>query len=368
MILFALGAACMVASIGSAVVIAKGGGGDARKDKLHVCFDRAKLYIRQRIEEKWVFTYPTVDGQEEFKEYKEYTFTLPIGVDPDRVFKSYWVFKQGFGEHIDIIGDTATFKLKVYNKGLEQFDYNVLDVPTAGIRLPIIVGRSREGWEVYDMVENPHLLIAGETGSGKSTHIRALLTTLIHTKSPDELQLYLADMKRSEFHLFRNVPHVVEVVTETERLIEVLKELDIEMKHRGNLCDQYEVSHVDDLPFKMPYIIVCVDEVALLKKEKEIMRILEDITAIGRALSTFAILSLQRPDAEVLNGKLKQNLTVRMAFKHADGINSRITLGCEGAEDIKASESGLMLYKRDGIKRVQSPYLSLVEAKKLLKG
>ena len=108
--------------------------------------------------------------------------------------------------------------------------------------------------------------------------------------------------------------------------------------------------------------------VALLKKEKEIMRILEDVTAIGRALSTFAVLSLQRPDAEVLNGKLKQNLTVRMAFKHADGINSRITLGCEGAEDIKASESGLMLYKRDGIKRVQSPFLSLMEAKKLLKG
>lgn len=364
MILFTLGAALMVAGFGGALISGKSS--EPKKDKLSICFQRAKLYLKNKVDDQWVYMYPAVNGHEQFKDHEEYTFTLPIGLDPERVTKYYWVFRQGFGEHIDIVGDTSTFVLKVYNSGIAQFEFNLLDIPLDGYRLPIVVGRSREGWEVYDMVENPHLLIAGETGSGKSTHLRALLTTLIKEKTVDELQLYLADMKRSEFHVFRGCDQVKEVITDPKRLGEVLEVISAEMQYRGDLCDQHEVSHIDDLPEKLPYIVVAIDEVALLKKEKVTMAMVEDISSIGRALGVFIIVSMQRPDAQVLDGKLKQNLTVRMAFKHADGINSRITLGCEGAEDIKASESGLMLYKRDGIKRVQSPYLSLEKAKELL--
>ncbi|WP_239632976.1 FtsK/SpoIIIE domain-containing protein [Paenibacillus sp. H1-7] len=364
MILFTLGAAMVVGSAVGCIVTYKKP--DTERDKLHTCFARAKLYIKNRADDQWVYTYPSVNSHEQFKEHEEYTFTLPIGLDPERIYKYYWVFKQGFGENIDLIGDTSKFTLKVYNSGIHQFDYNLLDIPLDGYRLPIVVGRSREGWEVYDMVDYPHLLVAGETGSGKSTQLRSIISTLILSKHPDELQLYLADMKRSEFHLFRGIEHVQEVVTEVKDLKRVLSFIAEEMQRRGDLCDEHEVSHIDDLPDQLPYIILAIDEVALLKKEKACMAMVEDISSIGRALGVFLIVSMQRPDHQVLDGKLKQNLTARMAFKHADGINSRITIGCEGAEDIKASERGLMLFKLDGIKRVQGPYLDLEEAKKLL--
>ena len=365
MILFTLGAACLMASAGGLMILPKGG--STPKDTLHTCFTRARLFIRQRNDKDWVYTYPAVNGHEVFDDRQEYTFTLPIGVDPERVYKSYWVFKQGFGPHIDIEGDSSMFTMKVFNKGIAQFDYNLLDIPLDGLHLPIVVGRTRAGWEVYDMVENPHLLIAGETGSGKSTQLRAIITTLILTKTPDELELYLADLKRSEFHVFKNSPHVKAVVNDKTELQPVLEYISLEMKRRGDLCDQYEVSNVIDLPFKLPFILLAIDEVALLKKDKKLMPLIEDIAAVGRALSVQLIISMQRPDAKLLESGLKSNLTVRMAFKHADDTNSRITLNVSGAEDIKDEERGLMLLKHNGLKKVQGPFLSLMEAKRLLK-
>lgn len=364
MILFTLGTALMVAGFGGAIISKKGK--EPKRDKLHVCFQRAKLYLKNKADDIWVYTYPTVNSHEQFKEHEEYTFTLPIGLDPDRVTKYYWVFRQGFGEHIDIVGDTSTFVLKVYNSGIEQFPYDLLDIPLDGYHLPIVAGRSREGWEVIDMVYNPHLLEAGETGSGKSTHLRQALTTLILTKKPSELELYLADLKRSEFHLFRGIKHVKAVVNDKAELQKVLVHISAELVKRGDLCDEYEVSNIIDLPFKIPFILLAIDEVALLKKDKKLMPMIEDIAAIGRALGVFLILSMQRPDSKLLESGLKSNMTVRMAFKHEDAINSRITLDCDGAE--KLTTKGLMLLKCNGIKQVQSPYLGLNEAKKLLRG
>ena len=365
MILFALGAACMVASIGSVVVLSKVGG-STPKDTLHTCFTRARLFIRQRNDKDWVYTYPSVNGHEVFDDRQEYTFTLPIGVDPERLHKYIWVFEQGFGPHIDLVGDAATFTMRVYNKGLAQFDYNFSDIPLDGLHLPIVAGRSREGWEVYDMVENPQLLIAGETGSGKSTELRAILTTLILHKEPDELELYLADLKRSEFHLFRGIDHVKAVVNNRDDLKKVLDHVAKQLVIRGELCDEYEVANIVDLPFKIPFIIVAIDEVALLKKFKPIMMIVDDLAAAGRALGIFLILSMQRPDSKLLESGIKGNMTVRMAFKHADDTNSQVTLDSSGAEELTVK--GSMLLKREGLKRVQSPYLSLMEAKRLLKG
>lgn len=368
MVLGMIGAALMVTGFGGAYVVKKYDVPEtAQKDRLTTCFHRAKLYLRQRGEQGWTHTYPQVTSETKHDDHEEYCFTLPIGLDPNQVYKHLWVFRQGFGEHIDITGDTSKFTMRVYGKGLDQFAYNLLDIPLEGLQLPVVVGKSREGWVVYDMVENPHLLLAGETGSGKSTELRAILTTMILTKKPAELELYLADLKRSEFHLFKGVEHVKSVTVDKKGLSVTLSYISAEMQRRGDLCDEYGVSHVTDLPFKVPFIVLAIDEVALLKKDKKLMPLIEDIAAVGRALSVFLICSLQRPDARLLESGLKSNLTVRMAFKHADSINSHITIGTAGAEDIKDSERGLMLLKHNGLKKVQSPYLSLPEAKKLLK-
>lgn len=367
MILFALGAACVVASIGSAVVMAKGGGGDARKDKLMTCFDRAKLYLKQKVDGKDIYIYPTVSQKVKLHDHEAFYFNLPIGVNPKRIQSYMWVFKQGFGDYAEIEGESSMFILRAFKAPIQPFDYNYEEIPLDH-KLPIVIGRTRKDYIVYDMVNNPHLLIAGETGSGKSTALRAILTTLMIKYPPSKVQFYLADLKRTEFHIFRNSAHVQETVIEPNEVLEMMQGINEMLEERGRILDAHEVAHIDDAPCDLPYIIVCIDEFAELKKQKEAIEIMERVGAIGRALGIFLILSTQRPDADILNGRIKAQLTVRLAFRHADGINSKITLGQMGAEDIKQSDKGRGLLKLDGLLEVQSPYLSLDEARKLLKG
>ncbi|WP_127532722.1 FtsK/SpoIIIE domain-containing protein [Paenibacillus kobensis] len=309
--------------------------------------------------------YPRISRIACTTEYMQVNFNLPKGMDPKVIFNSLWLFKQGFGPHLDLSEDCSRFTLIIYPSDMKQFDYNPKDVVPSiqGMRLPVVAGKSRKGWESYDMVNQPHLLISGETGSGKSVAIRAILTTLIETHG-DNIELYCADLKRSEFHLFRGVAK--EVVVKPNDLAVVLQKIDKEMKRRGDLLDKAEESHIDDLPNPPKYIVLAIDEVSLLRKEKEIMAMIEDISSIGRALGVFLILSMQRPDSKILDGALKNNLTVRMAFRQSDEINSRIALGSGEAADIRLSQRGRMYMKGEELRMIQMPYLELKEAKRLL--
>jgi len=278
---------------------------------------------------------------------------------------------QQYGENIELKQDNKRFTLTIYVEKMatdNKYIFEVVSDHIEGLKLPIYCGKDVNNQHIaYDMVSNPHLLIAGESGGGKSTQVRQVLTTLIKTISPYNLHFYLADMKRSEFHLFRRVEHVKKVCTRVSELMTVLTKLKKETEKRGDLLDKYEVTHIDDLPKekRLPYIILCIDEVALLKKEKEAMEIIEDISAIGRALGMFLILSMQRPDAKVLDGKLKVNLTVRMGFRSADLINSRI-IGTPGAEKISINERGRFFLKLEQLRELQAPFLKDDKAKALL--
>lgn len=297
---------------------------------------------------------------------EQITFTLPTGLDPSLIKKNFYVFKQIYGEHVEIKGMTKTFTL--YLSALpKEIPYNYELYNIKKYKLPIVAGMGHnKKFIIYDMVEYPHLLIAGETGSGKSTQLRSVLTTLIKAVSPGQLELYLCDLKRSEFHLFRRIKHVKGPFITVTDILPPLEHIRLEMQKRGNLLDQHEVAHIDDLPIKLPYLILCIDEVALLQKEKRIMEIVEEISSIGRALGVFLILSMQRPDSKVLDGKLKVNLTVRMGFKTADKINSRI-IGTPGSEKIK--DVGKFLLKiplSDEPIEVLAPFLPLEQAKHIL--
>jgi DNA segregation ATPase FtsK/SpoIIIE, S-DNA-T family len=299
----------------------------------------------------------------------QYSFSIPTGLDPKDVKKKDYCFKQVFGKNIELKGDTKHFTLTVYTSVLPtvlKYDYDKFDLE--GLSLPIVAGMDLNGTMVaYDMVKYPHLLIAGETGSGKSTQLRSILPTLIQSLTPDRLQLFLCDLKRSEFHIFRYVEHVQGLFVSPKEIMPMLSYLQKVMEERGDLLDHHEVAHIDDLPNPLPYIVLCIDEVALLKKEKKLMSIVEDISAIGRALGVFLILSMQRPDRDVLDGKLKNNLTVRMGFRCADLINSRI-IGTPGSEKLK--NDGRMLLKSPvhDLSEIQAPYVDIDGAKIILEG
>lgn len=299
-----------------------------------------------------------------------YVFTLPVGLDPKELKKKLYCFQQVFGKNIELDGDIKRFVLTVHANvfpSVLEYDYESYIPYFQGKALPIVTGIDLNGDIItYNMVKYPHLLIAGETGSGKSTQLRSILSSLIKTVSPNQLELYLCDLKRSEFHIFRHIEHVRGMFVTPKEMMPMLKHLQKEMKNRGDLLDQFEVAHIDDLPDPPPYIILCIDEVALLQDEANLMKLVEEISAIGRALGVFLILSMQRPDSKVLDGKLKNNLTVRMGFKCADLINSRI-IGTPGSEKLK--KEGRMLLKLPAfseLKEIQAPYLAIDKAKKIL--
>ncbi|MED2063697.1 cell division protein FtsK, partial [Bacillus thuringiensis] len=128
------------------------------------------------------------------------------------------------------------------------------------------------------------------------------------------------------------------------------------------------VDHIDEYNKLNPdkqklYILLAIDEVAMLQDEKECMTTIEKISAVGRSLGVFLMLSMQRPDAKVLDGKLKLNMTVRMGFKCDNTINSNI-MGTPGSEQLE--QSGQMILKLNGLKKVQAPYLELNKAKQIV--
>lgn len=313
--------------------------------------------------------YPSIIKMEQDTKKITFVFNVPKGLSPDTFEKGLFVFKQHFNEYLDLEMNEKRGILKVYKKGLPtklKYKYSGISDSLKKKRLPIICGMNLEG-DIFsfDLVKFPHVLIAGETGSGKSSHIRALLTTLIKTKGPKELRLVLGDLKRSEFHLFKQIEHVEGVYHSAIELKPALKKVQREMQRRGDMLDQEGVTSIDKLQNKFPYIIVCIDEVVLLKKETDIMDILEEISSIGRSLGVFVILSMQRPDSKLLEGKLKVNLTVRMGFKTADKSNSKI-IGVEGAENI-VNPGRMMLKVNSSLQEIQSPELDEEVAKDLLK-
>jgi len=168
----------------------------------------------------------------------------------------------------------------------------------------------------------------------------------------------------SEFHLFEGIAKAV--VYKKHEALALVTLIQSEMGKRSLRLNSEGVAHIDELKEPPPYIIFAIDEVARLSKDKQVMAALDDIAAIGRALGVFLVLSMQRPDAELLKGSIKNNLSVRIALRHSDVTNSRITIDSGEAAKIKQSEKERMVFKFDETKFVQGPNLTLQAARELL--
>jgi DNA segregation ATPase FtsK/SpoIIIE, S-DNA-T family len=358
------------------------------KARLKKAFHSAGLYIPYKSGDKTIPVYPRIHSAIETPDKIEYVFTLINGMDPKEVTKKEYVFRQVFGRNTEVKGDLKKFVLTVYKRvHNNSFGFNFAELEPVMIpfRLPIIAGKDKLGRiHVFDMVENPHLLIAGETGGGKSSILRVILTSLIMFKSriKNGLEMYLVDFKRSEFHLFRYIEDVYVINKKADFVKCLRKYLLNEIEKRGDLLDVHELTHIDEYNAlkgveKKPYIILCIDEVHALEGEKEIFTDLHTISAMGRALGIYLIMATQRPDKDVIDGKTKSNLTVRYAFAHADKINSDITLGRGTKADAsKITKAGQFIYRNtkslNNLEILQSPYLpakdenGFVGAKRLL--
>jgi len=297
------------------------------------------------------------------------TFTLPNGLDPKLLKKNYYVFEQYFGQNVELDGEVKRFTLTVNKGALSKeltYNYATIEPELEGLEMPIVCGKDSAGnWMVYNAITEPNCLISGEPGAGKSTQLRSILATLIQRKTPDELQIFLGDLKMSEFFLFKDVKHVKSVCVYPEDMARMLDHIHRELKRRGELLNKHRVTHITKLPKAEPFILLCIDEIVMIMDDKDMKKQIVQITSLGRALGIYCILSLQRPSHDILDTKIRSLLTVRQGFRTTDASNSKI-IGTPGSERISKATPGRFLIKRDELSELQAPYLTEDKAEELL--
>lgn len=295
-----------------------------------------------------------------------YKFRLPPGLSSGDFQKKQLAIEEHLGSPVSIQYTYKMLHIEVFKeKSLPTRDYEVYECK-GDIAFP--VGHNREGTLIYCNLADgePHMLIAGETGSGKSTILRTIITNLILTK---DAELYLIDLKSgAEFAIFRNSSKVKGFAKsrgEAERLLtKISTEVDCRYDTFYN-ADCVDIKEYNKSHTPLPYQVIIVDEFADLREEKSSITMLEDLAAKARACGIHLIISTQRPDAKVLNGRIKANVTTVLGLKTTNDVNSRIIIDEGGLE--KLSGKGHAIFKRGFTSEIQCPYLSPEKAKELIK-
>jgi S-DNA-T family DNA segregation ATPase FtsK/SpoIIIE len=249
------------------------------------------------------------------------------------------------------------------------------------LEIPVIIGKDITGEaQTLDLVQMPHLLIAGATGSGKSVCVNAMILSILYQRSPDQCRLILIDPKIVELKLYNDIPHLLTpVITDPKRAFQILQYCLYEMERRYACLDTLGVRDLrsynkrikerDMATEPMPYIVVVIDEFADLMATagKELESTLARLAAMSRAVGIHLVLATQRPSIDVITGIIKANIPSRIAFMVASKIDSRIIIDMVGAE--KLLGKGDMLYA--GVvdpfpTRIQGAFVSEEEAERLV--
>lgn len=252
--------------------------------------------------------------------------------------------------------------------------------------LAFAMGKSLKGEPVCaDVTTMPHLLMAGQTGAGKSVAINSLLCSIIMKGSPEEIRMILVDPKVLELKIYEGIPHLLmPVITEPTRAAQALKWATMEMDRRYRLMETAKVRHIagfnlfweraseeekievrssmsGDAIDRMPYILIVIDELAdlMLTAPKDVESSIQRLAQKARACGIHLVLATQRPSVDVITGVIKANLPCRLAFKVFSRADSRTILDAMGAD--KLLGKGDMLYLKPGtskLERIQGAFLA----------
>ena len=254
--------------------------------------------------------------------------------------------------------------------------------------VPLVLGKDVAGNDlIFDLTKAPHLLVAGATGSGKSVCLNAILCGFLMSRTPEQLRLILVDPKRVEFTCYNDLPHLlVPVINDPKKVAFGLRWAIMEMEKRYRLLQKVGCRNIvgynnrqvaqqeelfdggaavptpaapDDMPEKLPYIVIVVDEVAdiMAAVGKEIEPAIARLTSLSRAVGIHLILATQRPSVDVITGTIKSNIPGRIAFKVSQSNDSRTILDSPGAEELIGKGDLLFLKEGSQLMRAQGAWV-----------
>lgn len=267
-------------------------------------------------------------------------------------------------ENDDAIG------IELPNKNRRNVTFKEINVEQKDFRIPVGIDVNNDT-VFLDFTKDPHYIIAGSTGSGKSVNLNVIIAYLLSHKSPSEVSMLLIDPKQVEFNNLTGLSHMItnRALNTIEDIKLGLSELIDIMQDRFTILTSKGYRNIQEYNREnqtMPYIVCIIDEFATISEDEEIMNNVQKLSQLSRAAGIHLILATQRPSTDIVSGTIKNNFTGRIAFKVASNHDSRTVIFDSGAEELIGQGDMLIANSGSTLRRAQGAYISLKDLNQVM--